>query len=397
VLSWFGCAGTEQGAAGLAVRGRICGVGVVNSLWRAIAVFRIGALAYSVYRIAEAYREYERPMLGWSIAVAMGVWTAITAWGFAAESRRGWPLLAADLVVTATALYASEWVIDARLLDRGAPTLTMAWVAAPVLTFAVAKGRLAAASAALALGTVDGLLRGFASEVVLNGLVLLLLAGLVMGYLRNITAAAERRMQQAVELEAAHRERERLARTIHDSVLQALALIARRGTELGGEAADLGRLAGEQGAVLRTLVGVGPVEPATTGDVDLRATLGRYSSAQVSVAVPATPVHLPAGVANEVDAAVAAALDNVAAHAGTGGRAFLLIEDEADAVTVTVRDGGLGMAPGRLVEAAAAGRLGVAQSIRGRIRDVGGAVTITSAPGAGTEVEMRLPRSLVAA
>jgi signal transduction histidine kinase len=50
------------------------------------------------------------------------------------------------------------------------------------------------------------------------------------------------------------------------------------------------------------------------------------------------------------------------------------------------------MAPQRLAEAAAAGRLGVAQSIRGRIRDLGGTVTIVTAPGAGTEVEMRVPR-----
>ena len=57
-----------------------------------------------------------------------------------------------------------------------------------------------------------------------------------------------------------------------------------------------------------------------------------------------------------------------------------------------VRDEGVGMAPERLVEAAASGRLGVAQSIRGRVRDLGGSVSIVTAPGAGTEVEMRVPR-----
>ena len=85
-------------------------------------------------------------------------------------------------------------------------------------------------------------------------------------------------------------------------------------------------------------------------------------------------------------------LRNVTAHAGTGGRAFVLVEDEDDTVTVTVRDEGVGMPQNRLVEAAAAGRLGVAQSIRGRVRDLGGTVTITSAPGGGTEVELRVPR-----
>jgi signal transduction histidine kinase len=38
-------------------------------------------------------------------------------------------------------------------------------------------------------------------------------------------------------------------------------------------------------------------------------------------------------------------------------------------------------------------RRGIADSIRGRIRRRGGTVTILSAPGEGTEVQLRLPRS----
>jgi signal transduction histidine kinase len=38
-------------------------------------------------------------------------------------------------------------------------------------------------------------------------------------------------------------------------------------------------------------------------------------------------------------------------------------------------------------------RRGIADSIRGRIRRHGGTVTILSAPGEGTEVQLRLPRS----
>ena len=86
----------------------------------------------------------------------------------------------------------------------------------------------------------------------------------------------------------------------------------------------------------------------------------------VTVAMPATPVLVPAPVAAELLAAVGAALGNVAEHAGTDGRAWVLLEDEEKAVTVTVRDEGIGMAPTRLAEAEADGRLGVAQSIRGR-------------------------------
>jgi len=70
----------------------------------------------------------------------------------------------------------------------------------------------------------------------------------------------------------------------------------------------------------------------------------------------------------------------------------VLVEDEPGLVTVTVRDDGPGIADGRLAEAAAAGRLGVSHSIRGRLRDLGGCATISSVPGEGTEVEFRLPR-----
>jgi signal transduction histidine kinase len=57
-----------------------------------------------------------------------------------------------------------------------------------------------------------------------------------------------------------------------------------------------------------------------------------------------------------------------------------------------VRDDGVGIAPGRLDEAAAEGRLGVAKSIRGRIADLGGRIALHSAPGEGTEIEIVVPR-----
>jgi len=97
----------------------------------------------------------------------------------------------------------------------------------------------------------------------------------------------------------------------------------------------------------------------------------------------------------EVAAAVRAALDNVRRHCGERARAWVLIEDEPDVVTVTIRDDGPGFPAGRLAEAAAAGRLGVSQSICGRLRDLGGAAEVRSAPGEGTEVTLRLPRARV--
>jgi signal transduction histidine kinase len=80
-------------------------------------------------------------------------------------------------------------------------------------------------------------------------------------------------------------------------------------------------------------------------------------------------------------------------HAGQGAQAWVLVEDEASLVTVTIRDDGPGIPPGRLTDAAAEGRLGVSHAIRGRIRDLGGSVHIDSGSGHGTEVRLRIPRA----
>ena len=101
---------------------------------------------------------------------------------------------------------------------------------------------------------------------------------------------------------------------------------------------------------------------------------------------------LPGNVAEQLVAAVASALDNVTQHAGAGARAWVLLEDHPAEVTITVRDDGAGFAAGELDRAASAGRLGVAQSICGRLRDLGGHADIRSVPGEGTQIEMRVPR-----
>ena len=113
---------------------------------------------------------------------------------------------------------------------------------------------------------------------------------------------------------------------------------------------------------------------------------------RVTVSVPAQAVLLKKAAADELASATRAALDNVRRHCGDGARAWVLVEDEPDMVTVTIRDDGPGIPNGRLAEAAAAGRLGVSHSIRGRLRDLGGSATISSVPGEGTEVELRVPR-----
>jgi signal transduction histidine kinase len=219
--------------------------------------------------------------------------------------------------------------------------------------------------------------------------VLLALTGSVVGYTVDLARRGEAALARALALSAAAAERERLSRDIHDGVLQVVALVGRRGRELGGEAAELGVLAAEQEQSLRALMGASAQEVA--GEIDVRALLTAYASPVVTVSTPATPVVLAAARARELAAAVGAALANVAAHAGPTARAWVLLEHEGDELVVSVRDDGCGFSPARLAEARAEGRLGVASSIEGRVRDLGGTMAVESAPGAGTEIELRVP------
>lgn len=126
--------------------------------------------------------------------------------------------------------------------------------------------------------------------------------------------------------------------------------------------------------------------------VDLRVLLAPRAGAKVTLSEPGAPVLLPPSAARELAAAVGAALDNVRVHAGEGAQAWILVEDWPDEVIVTVRDDGPGIAEGRLAQAEGEGRMGVALSIRGRLRDLGGTAELISVPGQGTEVELKVPR-----
>lgn len=365
-------------------------MGIETAVWRAVAVFRLLGLLYAAAVYLRRSDEYAHPLAGWVALGLMAAWTVSVSAAYRRPEGRRWAVLGLDLAVAMAAVVAGRFLDDPARIEAGAQTLPVVWAAAPVLAFAVRGGWPAGIGAATGVAVADLVHRGAFTVPTANNIVLLLLAGLVVGYTMSLARRGELALARALAVQAAAAERERLAREIHDNVLQVLALVGRRGQEAGGEAAEIGRLAAEQEQALRALISVTP-EPVA-GEVDLRALLSAYSSASVTVSAPATPVVLAATRAREVAAAVAAALANVAVHAGETARAWVLLEDQGDDVVVSVRDDGAGFEPGRLDRAREEGRLGVVASIEGRVRELGGTMAIESSPGAGTEVELRVPR-----
>ncbi|MFC9248548.1 MacS family sensor histidine kinase [Streptomyces sp. NPDC057136] len=394
-------------------RERVVRMSVEQPLWRALTAYRLLTMVYAVLLTAVGREKYERLWVAVVYLAVMVLWTFATLPRVANAACCTKRFLGADLVIALTGILLTP-LADFQAQHVDGPTLPSIWTAGSVLAFAIKGGWRWAAFASTFVAVANIVERGEPSRDTFHNVLLVWVASIAIGYVVEVARASERTLARALEIEAATRERERLARDIHDSVLQVLAMVQRRGSALGGEAAELGRMAGEQEVALRTLVSTGLVpttrvsEDAADGavvrtvevdesraggaDCDLRALLAPHAGSRVSFAEPGAPVLLPPDAARELAAAVSAALDNVRVHAGQDAQAWILVEDERDEVIVTVRDDGPGIPEGRLAQAEGEGRLGVALSIRGRLRDLGGTAVLISVPGQGTEVELKIPK-----
>jgi signal transduction histidine kinase len=191
-------------------------------------------------------------------------------------------------------------------------------------------------------------------------------------------------------------ERRRLRRDLHDGLGPTLAAIglkaglAAREIAAGSSAHGLlGEIAAEAKASLadvRRLVDA--LRPPALDELGLvGAVLSRAvalaGDLSIEVSGPNEPEALPAAVETAAFRIAVEAMTNAARHSG-GRHCSVLIAWSGTAVEVTVRDDGHGLDPAR-----AAG-VGL-RSMYERAAEVGGACSVTSPAGAGTEVHAVLP------
>jgi signal transduction histidine kinase len=380
-----------------------------------ILAFRWVSLAWMAV-LALTAGELRRPALAWVTIAALAAWTG---WLTVARPPPAWPVLAADLALAAAVNLVAGLVMPAATVGER-PWFAAGYPVAAAVTWGAARGVGGGVAAGLVLGAslVAGQLANgidLAAEepaVLLDlagGTLNFVLAGGAVGLVARLLERSAGQLRQATEetIRARERaarlaERESLARQIHDSVLQALALVHKRGRELAGggplipadQVAGLAEMAGGQEQALRSLILRDPAADETpAGAASLRAALEALAGAERSlpVTVGATgALWLPAGHVQELAAAVRQALDNVVEHAGAS-RVALFADEDGGAVVLTVRDDGRGFDydERRLL---AEGKIGLAKSVKGRVEQLGGGMRVTSRPGAGTEIELRVPR-----
>jgi signal transduction histidine kinase len=366
---------------------------IMTPLWRGVVVLRIVTAAFAIAMIIAHHDGYARPGLGWAVLAGIVVWTVVTCLAYSYDVTRRIHIIVLDLLVTLVLMASSVLVLSSEQLTEvtsRAPLLTTVWACGPVVAAAVHAGRIAGALFGVAVSLADVSVRGYFTTDVARDAVLLIGTGFVLGLAATAARQATERLRRAVRAEAATAERERLARSVHDSVVQVLARVRARSGHLDGEAGELARLAGDQETALRSLFSATP--PGAGEEQDLAAALAPLASSRVEVSVPATAVPLPACDVEELVAVVREALANTARHGGPEARSWVLVEDLGDEVVLTVRDDGPGVEDGQLADAERGGRMGVSRSIRGRVADLGGTLTLDTGPGRGTEWEVRLAR-----
>lgn len=203
---------------------------------------------------------------------------------------------------------------------------------------------------------------------------------------------APRLLRLVRELDAERQERgkiaarDEIAARMHDSVLHSLALIQRS----AADPYQVHRLARSAERELRNWLDAAPKDPAELAlSTELVKVAGEVEDAfGVPIEVVRVGEDLPLG--ERTLAALQAAREamlNAARHSGAPG-VSVYAEAELDRLSIFVRDRGKGFS----LDEIPPDRLGVRQSIIGRMDRAGGTALIRSAPGEGTEVEIQVTK-----
>ena len=356
---------------------------LVRSLLTAIAVFRWLAWAWLVVILAVSRDALDggRPWLAVGLAIAaLAVTVTATLLARADPSLLLSPwMLAAELAVGA-----ALGLADPLAYDGAHPqSLASVWPLAGIFTAGIGYGGRAGllAGALVGCGRLVGdliALDTWSSDDVVAAASTVVLYALAGGVAGLVT----RRLREAERTVAAQQAREEVARTLHDGVLQTLAIVQRRSDD-----PDLARLAHDQERELREFLFGAPGHVAGGGDLGqrLRAAAARWEdqhrgTARVVVADDLPPLAPP--VVDALAGAVSEALTNAGKH-GHASTVTVFAEPEDDEVFCSVKDDGSGFDLASTPEG-----IGLQRSIRGRIADVGGRVEIDSRPDRGTEVRL---------
>ena len=220
-------------------------------------------------------------------------------------------------------------------------------------------------------------------------IVIVLTLGL-LGRGRRMARSIEPQILRADELDSAALTRElaesRASALVHDTILNELAVVATREPGPVPQRA-LERITASIAEMREDTPVSGTEGSAAGGALAAAIEHARASGLEVTLAGSLdAEVLLSDETATALGLAVRQCLGNVAAHAATNAAEVAVIAADTS-LTVMVIDSGVGF----VESAVGRDRLGLRNSVRRRIEDVGGTVQLWTTPGIGTSVSITVP------
>ena len=362
------------------------------TILRVLGIARWLAWGWMVAVVAFSGDALRQPAVAWLSVVAGLVIATLSTWWM--RSSPG-ALMSPAFVVTEGAYALLLTVLDGWVFEPGhtfvtSQNLASQWPLIAAISTGVAFGPFAGAAFGLLVGPARWLgaeLNDFGPYDPKHAVSIVAVSlfyaacGAVFGWMAMLLRRTEREI-------ADRRARDEVARVLHDTVLQTLALVERRvatsDPELAGAArqadqdlrAFLFGGAGSAGDDLRSRV------HAAVEHARQRSSVPAATAPRISVNVIDDGCRLAGHQQDLLARAIGEAVANALEHAHAATVVVFAETDDDGQVFASVRDDGTGFDP-----AAVTGH-GLSESIGGRLESIGGRAEVHSTPGGGTEVRL---------
>ena len=359
----------------------------VHTLQRVLVVARWLCWGWMVGVVAFGRDALVHPVVAWT-AVGVMLAVAILATHLARtdpDSLRRPQFVATETFVVLLLAVADGWVFEPGHVFTTSQNLATEWPLIVATSAGIAAGPIAAGAIGFLFGPARLLSAAFNdfSHFGRKHLVASLATALFYGACGALIGWLVTLLRRSEDAISHHRARDEMARVLHDTVLQTLALVDRRARDSDPELAATARQADRD---LRAFLFA---DGSSDGD-SLRARIHNQidrvragSETNIVVNVLDDDSRIEGHTQDALARAIGEAVANAIEHAHSSQIVVFAESLDSKQIFATVRDDGVGFD----VSATASGH-GISHSIVARMEAVGGHASITSSPGHGTEVSL---------
>jgi len=333
----------------------------------------------------------DHPVVAWLCVVAVAAAAAWSTYAVRTDPQRlfGTPFVVVEASLAVGLSILDGWVFEPGHVFEVSQSLATQYPLIAVVSIGLARGPIVAGAVGLLIGPAEwiGAVLNDFDDWSLRHTISLVATSLFYGAAGAVFGWQARLLRSAEADIAERRARDDIARVLHDTVLQTLALVEQRTADFDPELATAARDADRE---LRRFLFGSAAHATDSLDQRVRSAIERAerhqrgsSTALLSVSVLDDGCRASSQAQDAIAAATGEAVANALQHASALHITVFVEVTDDGSLFASVRDDGIGFDT-----SAPTARQGLAGSIVDRMRDAGGRAQIVSTPGRGTEVQL---------